>query len=341
MSAPNVTQANDQGDARALPIPKSIGELIPVAWTSSHSFYLDNRMTFAVGATEDGTRQAIKPLVFFGSSPRSIVYEILNLNLTNPFKPVSLMWNHVAGADGGLVAPFNSPSATSHQAYWPLGIDIYADRYKYFKLIKATFHVEIEHYGGWEGDKVMPLEFGAWRVNNDLADFPDTTGDGITKWRILQDVPSVGNNSTDQPHIWRQMQMHPKFQTINGGQPIGPAHSYGFGTADATMIHTYPHMTSFGYVYTPTDNAEDPSSTAVTTHWTAISNGTPGTPSQVQLLRIFATNHLNSYESNGAVGATPPYPNALSAILNIRIRYNCEVQWRDRKNIDYSTYTNA
>lgn len=337
MSAPNPIQANDQQDARALPIPKSIGELLPVAWTSSHSYVNSNNIVTSFNTDAATTRTNLKPIVWTGFNPESSVYEILQLNLNNPFKPIRKIWNH--NNIGGLVAPLSTAGSTQKQSYYPQMVDVYLSRYKYYKCVKATYTVEIEHFGGWQGDMIMPVKFGAWRVNNDESDFP-ASGTTVDKWEIRTDIPASGSAITNAPHIWKQMRMHPRFQLINGGQPIGPAHSYGFGTADATMIHTYPHKTSFGFVYTPTDNAEDPSSTAVTTHWSSISNSVPTDPTQVQFLRLFCTNHLNTYEPPGSNTGTPPFPDALSTVLRITVTANFEIQWRDRANTDYQNFPN-
>lgn len=120
---------------------------------------------------------------------------------------------------------------------------------------------------------------------------------------------------------------HPRIKRINGGHVIGPSYAYGFGAGadpDATMMHSYSNKTSFKYVYTPGANAEDPTSTNIVTDWTPVRTlpaGTTTSPTQQQYLRIFIIPELPTYDTGSA--------DAMSAPLDIRIRYKFTVQWRE------------
>lgn len=295
MSAPNKNRADDQQDQRALPIPRNtINSFRPVAWTSTHELFWHS-------AVVESTSTSLNPIEFNTGFSRGYHERVLVLNLNNCFDPIQAVWH----CNGFGYAP---PAWNKV----PKGLAMYKPFYRYWKVVKQVYMIDIEHVGGWKGDMIMPVGFLAYRVNNDLAEAPWSKPTTDPKWDI--GVPS--------PTTHMMMQQHPRVTNVNNGQIIGPAHSYGFGTNDATFIHTYPSRLSFAYVYTPDDNAEDPSSTAVTTHWTAVATTAAQTPpTQKQELHLFCYNHLNPYES--------PSVDKLKAVLSFTIRVSTTVQWRD------------
>lgn len=314
-------------DSRALPIPRSVGNLLPVAWTSEHDFYMQN----LIGPhTQEG---GVVPIVFDGAGPTSAmpytcIQEILELDLNQPFHPVRKIYNHINGgtsSTGNTGLHFISNQSYQTQKHVAPLLQQYLLRYKYFKVISSKYSIRIRHFGGWSGANIAPVSFFSYRINNDEMDQPFSSQTQADKIVINGDETPLAilRHSVYNPILTKQ---HPKIKPINGGQIIGPEFVYGFGSDDVTFLNRYPGEVHFGVVYTPENHSEDPTSTEITTMWTPTSQGEWATPSETQRLRIFCTNAANRYSE----------AEARQCMLFIEVACRVTVQWRDLPNDGYA-----
>lgn len=308
MKAANYNYASTESDKHEMENPTMIiPRGLPPTMTSTHPFYWSGSLPWNNAFGGEGTDT-------YRNAWDTESHNILELNLNNPYIPISAAWISQGGGTGTAEYTSSQPVIFNQTGrYSAQGLGLLNSQYSYFKCVESEWEIEFYNFVGYEDTTAMiPVRIYSYHQNG--------TND-ITATQLSADT------QTNRRAVVA-LQTNPRVNPVCGGAPLGTigAAVNQTGVLTENIQDAYAPMLSTRFKWNANKSqASDPAAADNIVYWTSVptSAALPAAPTvaNIQKLRFFAIN----------AGATN-FTDATGGVRwGFRIKANFTVQWRDVK----------